>query len=247
MTRIAFKSLPTERDDSIPGPHPDPPLPELPDNGKPRGFRLHYLPRLFERESFNSDVLCSCGTSTGTFKCLDCFSGRPFCRSCLHQTHRCHPFHRIRHWISSGDGSRFESSSLYNTGFVLYLGHNGIPCESTRADQPRGPTTMTVVHTTGVHSVHTSYCQCPHAGERHEQLFDYGIFPATELRPQTGFSFQVLDHFHLLNLRSKMAAWDYWGSLVAMTDPVNPERVPVSKGPGPYNLTTNPSHHRIVT
>lgn len=44
------------------------------------------------------------------------------------------------------------------------------------------------------------------------------LFPATTQDPRTAFSFAVLKQFHLHNLESKKAAYDYLGALRRLTD-----------------------------
>jgi len=94
-----------------------------------------------------------------------------------------------------------------------------------------------VVHVNGVHTMEVQYCSCLRgsqkqiAEEKWAQLLGHQIFPATEARPQTGFTFHVLKHFHQINLSSKTSAWDYSQSLIFLTDPIDPEdtkSVPVS-------------------
>ena len=44
------------------------------------------------------------------------------------------------------------------------------------------------------------------------------LFPASTRDPRTAFSFNVLKHFHLHNLESKKAAYDYLGAIRRLTD-----------------------------
>lgn len=44
------------------------------------------------------------------------------------------------------------------------------------------------------------------------------LFPATTQDPRTAFSFAILKQFHLHNLESKKAAYDYLGALRRLTD-----------------------------
>lgn len=199
----------------------------------PLGLRLHYLPRIFAQEAPASDARCancddehSAGSEgpTAVFSCRHCFGPGLLCRICLHATHRRLPFHKIRKWIDGVDGGSFVDTSLCDTGLVIHVGHKGNPCqfyEGTAAP-------LTVVHEYGVFKVNIAYCECHDGIEKHQQLFDAGIFPSSEKRPESGFTFSVLDHFLIYSIRSKMAAWDYWQSLVALSDSVDSKSVPVS-------------------
>lgn len=98
---------------------------------------------------------------------------------------------------------------------------------------------MHIIDVNGVHNMQVEYCNCAQGvnstpsvtEDKWAQLLSHQIFPATELRPQTGFTFRVLKHFHQINLSSKTSAWDYCQSLIFLTDPIDPENtkcVPVS-------------------
>jgi hypothetical protein len=60
-----------------------------------------------------------------------------------------------------------------------------------------------------------------------EQLLDMKLFPATDERPKTAFTFHVLRHFHAFNLSAKMAAFDFHSAMTQLTDSVEPHKVPV--------------------
>jgi hypothetical protein len=50
------------------------------------------------------------------------------------------------------------------------------------------------------------------------QLLQSTWFPASLDRPQTAFTFDVLDTFQLLNLQGKISAYDFYYSLDHKTD-----------------------------
>src|SRR6267378_4182922 len=59
--------------------------------------------------------------------CDDCFGANYFCRTCCLDAHQRSPYHRILRWT----GSHFVPMSLYQLGFILHLGHHGMPCPNT--------------------------------------------------------------------------------------------------------------------
>jgi hypothetical protein len=77
---------------------------------------------------------------------------------------------------------------------------------------------FTVVNTGGIHRVNVTFCDCPGAVHPREQLLHVAWFPASLERPQTAFSFDVLDSFHLLTLQGKTSAFDYYYSLAHKSD-----------------------------
>lgn len=149
------------------------------------------------------------------------------CFGCLGKSHTFTPLHRVDEWR----GTHFQEISLENLGVSLYLHHDGKPCPNTGIRTwPKVPSEITVMHTNGIHKVGINYCVCTVADEPYQQLLDHGLFPATNPRPSTVFTFQALDQFQDFNLTSKMSAHDYCLSLRSQTDPVMPHTVPVSPG-----------------
>lgn len=53
------------------------------------------------------------------------------------------------------------------------------------------------------------------------------IATVTQAQPRTAFTFAILDDFCLLNLKSKISAYDYLNTLALRTDPVNFDDVSV--------------------
>jgi len=78
-----------------------------------------------------------------------------------------------------------------------------------------------VIDTNGIHSIDIEFCGCyTSVGGSHyrTQLLRAGLFPSTHIRPASGFTFNVLDAFHLLTLQGKTSAYDYYLSLEHMTE-----------------------------
>lgn len=199
-------------------------------------LREYYLPRMYAREAPKGDIQCMnfCGHPEPlltAFRCDDCFGSQLLCATCIKKEHQHHPFHRIRSWTSiasaTGDGSFFRPATLSDLGFKLHLGHGGAECQSISASGSNTLSTLTIIHTNGSHKINIKYCDCPTQLDRDLQLVDHGLFPATTTRPSTAFTFQLLQYFQVFNMASKTSAWDFHNGLVRMTDPVNPEAVPV--------------------
>lgn len=86
---------------------------------------------------------------------------------------------------------------------------------------------FTVVHLTGIHSIHLCYCGCRGAPERRIQLLRLGWFPASLKSPETAFTFDLLNTFHILNLQSKIALFDFWNAIRHKTDNVGTKDIKV--------------------
>ena len=72
----------------------------------------------------------------------------------------------------------------------------------------------------GVHTVCITYCFCERNGDgnRRTQLLDARWFPASWSRPSTVFTFRLLNFIHKLQTRSKINLYDFYASLVSVTD-----------------------------
>lgn len=53
---------------------------------------------------------------------------------------------------------------------------------------------------------------------KHLQLLRWQFFPSTPHQPRTCATFSLLKSFHLLNLTSKVSAYDYYRALERLTD-----------------------------
>jgi len=112
-------------------------------------------------------------------------------------------------------------------GLKIHLGHTGVPCK-VPGDFIEN---FTIVDTSGIHLVDLQCCGCygsPGASHTRIQLLRAGILPATHIRPATGFTFDVLDSFHLLTLQSKVSAYDYYLHLKHKSDNTGTREIKVS-------------------
>ena len=129
--------------------------------------------------------------------------------------------HRVNflHW----NDCFFENVTLCDLGQEVNLGHAGLPCPQPMAEVK----SFTVVHLTGVHSIHLCYCSCRGAPEQCIQLLRLGWFPASLKSPETAFTFDLLNTFHILNLQSKIVLFDFWNAIRHKTDNVGTKDIKV--------------------
>ncbi|KIJ52305.1 hypothetical protein M422DRAFT_776014 [Sphaerobolus stellatus SS14] len=149
------------------------------------------------------------------FDCVDCDEELLKCRRCICDAHQGLPFHKIRYW----NGRFFENSSLHRVGFVWHLNHGGAPCPFV--DTVGGIQDMTVADVNGIHDVAIGWCRCANAPSLPEQLLARKVFPASTVRPKTGFTFRILHLFQMLNHVSKTNVWDFIGTITRLTNNVD--------------------------
>jgi hypothetical protein len=177
-------------------------------------------------KSYHSDVgdLCHCLRGPALFRCAGheyCFGAKLFCQACILLRHKWLPFHRTEQW----NGKTFVDFSLEKMGYILYLGHNGEKCPNL--SETTSPRQMVIIHTNGFHKMPIHFCHCLMASSEPLQLCDGQLFPATMVRPETAFTFSVLDNCHIHLLSSKQPMYDFLAALVKMTSPAFPQDVPV--------------------
>ncbi|KAJ7595288.1 hypothetical protein C8J56DRAFT_1115038 [Mycena floridula] len=160
-----------------------------------------------------------CSGDMSSYRCSDCWLRLPCCASCIVKQHELMPFHHIEEWT----GQFFRRILLRDLGVLLCLGHNGARCSNCIATHPGRR--LTVVHTNGVHKLHVLFCMCKDAVSESDQLFHAQLFPGTLTLPQTAFTFDVLNQFHIHTNESKKAAYDFHGALQRLTDNVFPDNV----------------------
>lgn len=87
---------------------------------------------------------------------------------------------------------------------------------------PSDPVTLTVFDISGIHTVRIMYCICGDPGvesvARCCQLLRARWFLATLIRPSTVFTFRLLDFLHKLQTQSKVNLYDFYLSLISVTD-----------------------------
>ena len=72
----------------------------------------------------------------------------------------------------------------------------------------------------GFHEVNVRFCGCSvsESCKDYQQLMRMRWFSATLTTPRTAFAFDLLEVFHLLSVRGKLSAHDFYESLVSLTD-----------------------------
>ncbi|KAG0691507.1 hypothetical protein DFH29DRAFT_986263 [Suillus ampliporus] len=205
-------------------------------------WRTQYLSVLLESEQLINNGKCKdCGGGEGLIWCLSCSGNHAWCPSCVVKAHQHNPFHNLQLW----NGRFYETTTLQDQGYIMYLGHGGEPCPNfsqqpdpspwadlgtmedvfaqeegdTVNETQLGVSNLVIVHSTGVYSHSVSWCQCPGAEKaRHLHLMKAKLFPASINRPQSAFTFDVLDNFLI-------DALDSVGSL----NNAFPDKIPVSR------------------
>lgn len=178
---------------------------------------------ILEREhDLRTTADCACGQEPAFFRCEDCFSSPPSCRSCLLRNH-CHlPFHHVQRW----DSNHFARTNLAKLGLIIFLGHDTKRCPNAPYDS-KGRL-FTVVHTNGIHNINVNFCYCSSATNEPLQLTSAGLFPATVDKPETIFTFSMLKEFHAHTLASKKSAYNHFMALKNLTNNAFPDHTPVS-------------------
>ena len=163
------------------------------------------------------------GTNGSVICCLSCLGGHAWCGPCAVKAHSRLPFHQPQRW----NGNFYEAISLQDLGYTLNLGHDGDACP-LNGDGPGDP--FTVVDSTGIF-VHTvKWCRCSGVSDqdRHLQLLRCRLFPSTVTKPQTAFTFHVLDEFLINELECKTSASSFYSKLRRLTNNAFPGSLPVS-------------------
>ncbi|KAL5476405.1 hypothetical protein ACEPAI_3410 [Sanghuangporus weigelae] len=183
-----------------------------------RNTYLNEILRHEGRQGCRDDGLCtSCAEKTGNFgqyRCIDCGQASLLCKTCICDSHKMMPFHRIESWT----GQFFKKTSLKSLGYRFQLGHYGQSCVTPSP----GHKDFIVMDMTGFHSVDIDFCHCGEFVPYRIQLLRSRLFSASRKRPRTAFTFDVLDLFHELTLQSKINAHDFYLSMLRRTDNSKP-------------------------
>ncbi|KAJ3493118.1 hypothetical protein NLJ89_g11089 [Agrocybe chaxingu] len=180
-------------------------------------------------DEYSSPLLgmgCSCGVPGALHStlCRECFGYELSCSECFLQRHSNAPTHWAEVWNDGGQYFvRHDISTLRPGGYAIHLGHCGNTCPNPASD---ANLLFHLIDVNGVHETKIQFCGCPGALERPYQLLTHRLFPATLRQPKTAFTFQTLKTFHILHLESKVAAYDFIGSLRRLTDNMFAHKTP---------------------
>jgi hypothetical protein len=174
-------------------------------------------------KEYHNDLgkFCECGSANAKYRCRSCTHGLLRCQSCILSDHHLSAWHHLEEWV----GTHFSQTSLYRLGYRLRLGHHGDECPNRSHTSTMK--NMVVVHTNGFHHASVEFCACNAHAAPPYQLIDADLFPATLEQPETAFTFELLDSFQKLSLRSKINAYDFHRSLQEMTNAAFVQDVPV--------------------
>ncbi|KAG1758110.1 hypothetical protein EDD22DRAFT_957204 [Suillus occidentalis] len=129
--------------------------------------------------------------SEPVYRCQDYFGTELYCQACIINRHHENPLHRIEFWNSCF----FKDTTLKYLGLQVQLGHSiGEQCfnHSWAYDDD-----FIILDTNGIHELALDFCS---------------------LSIQNQQQFCLLEHFHMLTFESKASAFEYWQTLVCLTD-----------------------------
>ena len=97
----------------------------------------------------------------------------------------------------------------------VQLGHSGARCPCPES----GSHHFTVLDLSGVHHINIDYCGCPDISlSKVVQILRHGWFPAMFDRPQMAFTFECLSFFHELTLQGKVNMYDFYHTIMRVSD-----------------------------
>jgi hypothetical protein len=154
-------------------------------------------------------VPCSCGSRLGSqYSCDNCFGLSRFCQSCLVSCQQHTPCHQVSVWT----GSAWSHTTLSEVGLVLALGDHLTPCLKGN------PRPFVMGDLSGFHRINITFCKCAHGVEWAVQLLHTHILPCSEQKPSTGFTFSMLQLFHLASTNAKLSASRFYALLQCITN-----------------------------
>ena len=105
---------------------------------------------------------------------------------------------------------------MKDLGLRIQLGHpQGDKCYRPI---PAVKDDFVVIHSNGVHSIGVDFCGCELAELPSRQLLRKRWFPASSDKPRTAVSFAVLKLFHLLSFELKVSAYEFYNTLMRLSD-----------------------------
>jgi hypothetical protein len=120
----------------------------------------------------------------------------------------------------------FQPTSLSALGLVIQLNHRRGNCIS-----PVSPfRDFTIYDVNGMHQVKISYCGCCSHDSSNTfiaQIFRQRWLPATWKQPRTAFTYALLRMFHIVNLQSKVNMYDWYKSLLRLSNNAGLDYQPV--------------------
>ncbi|KAG2108875.1 hypothetical protein DEU56DRAFT_874521 [Suillus clintonianus] len=166
------------------------------------------------RESYLAEMIRLDGRGDAGNMCAGCAVMIHKCTvtGCTVTNHLCLPTHRIDEWT----GVCFQRTSLKKLGLRIQLGHPIgqrciLPHKAFNDD-------FVIMDTDGIHQVGLDFCGCETAQTHTKQLLRNRWFPSTSTDPRTAATFRVLRQYHILSFESKASAYEFYHTLVRLTD-----------------------------
>ncbi|KAG1805425.1 hypothetical protein EV424DRAFT_1544390 [Suillus variegatus] len=170
--------------------------------------------RMDGRGDYTLDTCCKCASAPALFRCDDCYDMQLYCRDCTVCNHLWSPTHRIKEWT----GSFFMATSLKKLGLRIQLGHAiGESCILPRKSFNNN---FLLIDTNGIHGMAVNFCACETSQTHTKQLLCMGWLPSTTVDPRMAATFRLLHHYHILSFESKASAYEFYHSLVRISDNV---------------------------
>ncbi|KAG1844729.1 hypothetical protein C8R48DRAFT_617802 [Suillus tomentosus] len=166
------------------------------------------------RGDYTSDTCCKCASAPALFRCDDCCDMQLYCGDCTVCNHLRSPTHHIKEWT----GSFFMATSLKKLGLRIQLGH--AIGESCILPHKSFNDNFLLIDTNGIHEMAVDFCACETSQTHTKQLLRMGWFPSTTVDPRTAATFRLLHHYHILSFESKASAYEFYHSLVRISDNV---------------------------
>ncbi|KAF9458821.1 hypothetical protein BDZ94DRAFT_1172825 [Collybia nuda] len=177
--------------------------------------RQNFLKEFLRMEGYGLEVQTACGICgerRHEYQCTDCFNGQRLCLECMRGSHTSHPLHKIEKW----NGMFMERISLKKLGVRIQLNH--IPSERCFNPKRAFNDDFVIIDSHGMHEVALDFCECERAPSHSIQLLRARLYPATGTYPKTAATFKVLRQFHLLSFESKCSGYEFYNSIVRLTD-----------------------------
>ncbi|KAJ7895849.1 hypothetical protein B0H13DRAFT_1885371 [Mycena leptocephala] len=119
----------------------------------------------------------------------------------------------------------FHPRTTRDLGIQYQLSHyNGQACEWVQLSRPIKD--FVVLHNNGIHTIDIDFCSCPNAPSEVDQLLDIGWYLATSKEPSTAASLSLLRRFHKLNLQGHLPVYDFYNTLVLLTNTAGLQKLP---------------------
>ncbi|KAF8131729.1 hypothetical protein K438DRAFT_1911926 [Mycena galopus ATCC 62051] len=83
-----------------------------------------------------------------------------------------------------------------------------------------------VLDNNGIHVVDIDFCGCPESPSAVAQLLNIGWYPATFKDPATAATLNLLLRFHTLNLEARLPAYNFYNTLVLLTNGSGLRKIP---------------------